>query len=318
MRAIWTGELSFGLVNVPVKVYSAIESHDAKSHQVDAKDGTRIRYKRVREGTDDEVEFAQIANAYESESGEQVVLTKEDLKSMPVERHREIAVTEFVPSEDIDPIQFDRPYYLEPSSKSPKAYMLLRQALQETDRLAICTFTLRNRTRLCALRVVGNVMVLQTLLWPDEIRVPDFPSLTEDVKIRPQELSMAASLIESMSTDFDPDAYEDDYQIQLKQLVEAKSDGRSAFEDTEEDSGDGDDEVADLLAALRASVKNRKAAGNGASKSSAPSKRATASKGRTVSKSGTASKSRSASKSTDKESGEKGTAAKDSGQRKTG
>ncbi|RDH09770.1 Ku protein, partial [Tsukamurella pulmonis] len=131
MRAIWTGELSFGLVNVPVKVYSAIESHDAKSHQVDAKDGVRIRYKRVREGTDDEVEFANIANAYESDEGETVVLSKEDIKSMPVEKHREIAVTEFVPREDVDPIMFDKPYYLEPSSKSPKAYVLLRQALQE-------------------------------------------------------------------------------------------------------------------------------------------------------------------------------------------
>ncbi len=259
MRAIWTGELSFGLVNVPVKVYSAIESHDAKSHQVDSKDGTRIRYKRVREGTDDEVEFAQIANAYESESGEPVVLTKEDIKSMPVERHREIAVTEFVPSEDIDPIQFDRPYYLEPSSKSPKAYILLRQALQETDRLAICTFTLRSRTRLCALRVVGNVMVLQTLLWPDEIRVPEFPALTEDVKIRPQELAMAASLIESMSTDFDPDAYADDYQEQLRQLIEAKAAGGTAFEEASDEARDEDDEVADLLAALRASVQSRKA-----------------------------------------------------------
>ncbi|ADG76856.1 Non-homologous end joining protein Ku OS=Tsukamurella paurometabola (strain ATCC 8368 / DSM/ CCUG 35730 / CIP 100753 / JCM 10117 / KCTC 9821 / NBRC 16120/ NCIMB 702349 / NCTC 13040) OX=521096 GN=ku PE=3 SV=1 [Tsukamurella paurometabola] len=260
MRAIWTGELSFGLVNVPVKVYSAIESHDAKSHQVDAKDGVRIRYKRVREGTDDEVEFANIANAYEADSGDTVILSKEDIKSMPVEKHREIAVTEFVPREDVDPIMFDKPYYLEPSSKSPKAYVLLRQALQETDRLAICTFTLRNRTRLCALRVVGNVMVLQTLLWPDEIRTPDFPALTEDVKIRPQELAMAASLIDSMSTDFDPEQYEDDYQVQLQQLIEAKSTGETAFPDAPEDEGDEDDEVADLLAALRASVKSRESA----------------------------------------------------------
>ncbi|GAA0998736.1 non-homologous end joining protein Ku [Tsukamurella strandjordii] len=257
MRAIWTGELSFGLVNVPVKVYSAIESHDAKSHQVDAKDGVRIRYKRVREGTDDEVEFANIANAYEADSGDTVILSKEDIKSMPVERHREISVTEFVPREDVDPIMFDKPYYLEPSSKSPKAYVLLRQALQETDRLAICTFTLRNRTRLCALRVVGNVMVLQTLLWPDEIRTPEFPSLTEDVKIRPQELAMAASLIDSMATDFDPEQYEDDYQVQLQQLIEAKSTGETAFPDAPDEAGDEDDEVADLLAALRASVKSR-------------------------------------------------------------
>ncbi|GAB3134212.1 Ku protein [Tsukamurella serpentis] len=260
MRAIWTGELSFGLVNVPVKVYSAIESHDAKSHQVDSKDGVRIRYKRVREGTDDEVEFANIANAYESDDGETVVLSKDDVKSMPVEKHREIAVTEFVPREDVDPIMFDKPYFLEPSSKSPKAYVLLRQALQETDRLAICTFTLRNRTRLCALRVVGNVMVLQTLLWPDEVRTPEFPALTEDVKIRPQELAMAASLIDSMATDFDPDQYEDDYQVQLRQLIEAKATGGEAFPEVPEEETE-DDEVADLLAALKASVKNRESQG---------------------------------------------------------
>ncbi|GAA4386297.1 non-homologous end joining protein Ku [Tsukamurella soli] len=269
MRAMWTGELSFGLVNVPVKVYSAIESHDARSHQVDSKDGTRIRYKRVREGTDDEVEFAQIANAYESEAGDSVVLTKDDIKSMPVEKHREIAVTEFVPRTDIDPIMFDRPYYLEPSSKSPKAYILLRQALQETDRLAICTFTLRSRTRLCALRVVGNVMVLQTLLWPDEIRVPEFPALSEDVKIRPQELAMAASLIDSMATDFDPDAYEDDYQAQLHLLIEAKATGGQAFPEEPEEAGDEDDEVADLLAALRASVKAREGADGAGGRSGA-------------------------------------------------
>jgi DNA end-binding protein Ku len=262
MRAIWTGELSFGLVNVPVKVYSAVESHDAKSHQVDAKDGSRIRYRRVREGTDEEVEFANIANAYESSNGSTVVLSKEDVKSMPVERHREIAITDFVPREDIDPIMFDKPYYLEPASKSPKAYVLLRRALAETDRLAVCSFTLRNRTRLCALRVVGNVMVLQTLLWPDEIRVPQFPALAEDVSIKPQELAMAASLIDSMATDFDPDAYQDDYQEQLRQLIEAKAEGGVAFAEPEETPVE-DDEVADLLAALQASVKNRQTGGAG-------------------------------------------------------
>lgn len=260
MRAIWTGELSFGLVNVPVKVYSAVQSHDAKSHQVDAKDGRRIRYRRVREGTNEEVEFAGIANAYESAEGATVVLTRDDLNSMPVERHREIAITDFVPREEIDPIMFDKPYYLEPASKSPKAYVLLRRALAQTDRLAVCTFTLRSRTRLCALRVVGNVLVLQTLLWPDEIRVPEFPALTEDTTIKSQELAMAASLIESMATNFDAEGHQDDYQVQLAQLIEARAAGGVAF--VEADDGPvEDEEVADLLAALAASVNRRKPGG---------------------------------------------------------
>ncbi|MEH3153843.1 MAG: Ku protein [Gordonia paraffinivorans] len=259
MRSIWKGDLSFGLVNVPVKVYSATESHDRTSHQVDSKDGTRIRYRKVREGTDTEVEFADIANAYESDSGETVILTKSDLAELPVQRSPEISITGFVPEEQVDPIYFDKPYYLEPASKSTKAYVLLRQALADTERLAIATFTLRNRTRLAALRVVDNVMTLQTLLWPDEVRKPEFASLDDEPELRPQELSMAASLIDSMATDFDPDEYEDTYQLELGKLIEAKAQGSEAFPvaDDADDGADADSEVADLLAALRASVKSR-------------------------------------------------------------
>ncbi|WOC12046.1 Non-homologous end joining protein Ku [Gordonia sp. MP11Mi] len=260
MRSIWKGDLSFGLVNVPVKVYSATESHDRSSHQVDAKDGTRIRYRRVREGTDAEVEYASIANAYETDSGESVILTKADLAELPVTRSPEIAILEFVPIDQVDPIYFDKPYYLEPSSKSPKAYVLLAKALERTERLAIANFTLRNRTRLAALRVIDDVMTLQTLLWPDEVRVPDFDFLSSDVEIRDKELDMAASLIETMASDFDPSQFEDTYQAELSKLIEAKAGGDNAFAEPEAaKADDGDDEVADLLAALQASVKNRAA-----------------------------------------------------------
>ncbi|MCK0520530.1 Ku protein [Williamsia sp. DF01-3] len=264
MRSIWKGDLSFGLVNVPVKVYSATESHDRKSHQVDSNDGTRIRYRKVREGTDEEVEFSQIANAYESDTGQTVVLTKDDLAELPVQRSPEISITDFVPVDQVDPIYFDKPYYLEPASKSPKAYALMREALKDTDRLAIATFTLRNRTRLAALRVVGNVLTLQTLLWPDEVREAAFPSLDESPDLKPQELKMAASLIESMSADFDPSQYEDTYQNELSKLIEAKAEGTEAFTAPEKaDDEDDDSEVADLLAALRASVKNRTGSADG-------------------------------------------------------
>lgn len=259
MRSIWKGDLSFGLVNVPVKVYSATESHDRKSYQVDSSDGTRIRYRRVREGTDTEVEFSDIANAYESSAGDTVILTKDDLASLPVQKSPEISILEFVPVEQVDPIYFDKPYYLEPSSKSPKAYVLLARALQETDRLAIASFTLRNRTRMAALRVIEpGVMTLQTLLWPDEVRKPDFGFLDDDVEIRDQELKMASSLIDSMAQDYDPSEFSDTYQEELAKLIDAKSDGSEAFPEAEEDSTeDEDSEVADLLAALRASVKDR-------------------------------------------------------------
>ncbi|USX45218.1 Ku protein [Dietzia kunjamensis] len=260
MRSIWKGEVSFGLVNVPVKVYAATEDHDLHARQVDKKDGVRIRYKKVRDDNGEEVEFADIAKAYESEEGEMVILTKDDLASLPVEQNHEIEVTEFVPADQVDPVAFDNAYFLEPASRSNRAYVLMREALQQTDRLAICTFTLRNRTRLCALRVYKDVLMLQTLLWPDEIRPAILEGLDKEAKVRPQEVKMAASLIETMAADFEPEKYEDDYQNQLKELIEAKAAGGEAFTVEEKDTSgddDGDDEVADLLAALRASVKDR-------------------------------------------------------------
>jgi DNA end-binding protein Ku len=259
MRSIWKGEVSFGLVNVPVKVDSATEDHDLHARQVDKKDGVRIRYKKARDDNGEEVESSDIAKAYESDEGEMVILTKEDLASLPVEQNHEIEVTEFVPADQVDPVAFDNAYFLEPASRSNRAYVLMREALQQTDRLAICTFTLRNRTRLCALRVYKDVLMLQTLLWPDEIRPAILEGLDKEAKVRPQDVKMAASLIETMAADFEPEKYEDDYQNQLKELIEAKAAGGEAFTVEEKDtSGDvGDDEVADLLAALRASVKNR-------------------------------------------------------------
>ena len=259
MRSIWKGEVSFGLVNVPVKVYAATEDHDLRARQVDKNDGVRIRYKRVRDDNGEEVEYGDIAKAYESDEGEMVILTKEDLASLPVEQNHEIEVTEFVPADQVDPVAFDNAYFLEPASRSNRAYILMREALESTDRLAICTFTLRNRTHLCALRVYKDVLMLQTLLWPDEIRPAILEGLDKEAKVRPQEVKMAASLIETMAADFEPEKYEDDYQNQLKELIEAKAAGGEAFtvEERESSDDDGDDEVADLLAALRASVKDR-------------------------------------------------------------
>ena len=263
MRSIWKGSIAFGLVNVPVKVYSATEDHDVKFHQVHAKDNGRIRYKRVCEVCGEVVEYRDIAKAYESDDGQTVIITDEDIATLPEERSREIEVLEFVPASDIDPMMYDRSYFLEPEGKSSKSYVLLAKTLMETDRVAIVHFALRNKTRLAALRVQDfskrDVMVIQTLLWPDEIRDPDFPVLDKKVEIKPAELKMASQVVESMTDDFNPDRYHDDYQEQLHELIQAKLEGGEAFTTEEQPKElDETEDVSDLLAKLEASVKARR------------------------------------------------------------
>jgi len=266
MRAIWKGAITFGLVNVPIKLYSATEDHDIGLHQVHDADGGRIRYERRCEVCGKVVEYAHIDKAY-AEGKTTVVLSDEDLKSLPEERSHEIEVVEFVPSEQIDEIMFDRSYFLEPDKSASKPYALLRRALEETDRTAIVQFSLRQKTRLGALRSRGKVLMLQSLLWDDEVREADFPSLKEDVRVAPQELKMAASLIDNMATDFNPDKFSDEYQDQLRQLIAAKLekgdalDTAATFGEQEEEADRG--EVVDLLEALRRSVEENRAARKG-------------------------------------------------------
>lgn len=277
MRAIWKGAVAFGLVNVPVKVYAATEDHDVSLHQVHAKDGGRIRYQRICEIDGEVVPYADIDRAYDD--GEHtVVLTKDDIASLPSERSREIEVVEFVPSDQVDPIMLDRSYFLEPDSSSPKAYVLLRRTLEETDRTAIVRFTLRQKTRLAALRVRGEVLVLQTLLWADEVREASFPALDEPVKISAKELELSASLVDSFADDFRPDEFVDDYQRELKTLIEAKIEQGDTLDTAatfgEQESEEKGGEVIDLMDALRASVERSRAArGDGGAKKDAPAKK---------------------------------------------
>jgi DNA end-binding protein Ku len=290
MRSIWKGSISFGLVNVPVKVYSATEDHDLKFHQIHGKDNGRIRYKRVCEVCGEVVEYRDIARAFESDDGQLVVITDEDISTLPEERSREIEVVEFVPASDIDPLMYDRSYYLEPDGKSSKSYVLLAKTLAETERVAIVHFALRSKTRLAALRVKDfskrDVMVVHTLLWPDELRDPDFPVLDKEVEIKGAELKMAGQVVESMTDDFHPERFEDTYQEQLKELVEAKLEGGEAFttEEAEPKELDETEDVSDLLAKLEASVKARRG-GDGASgdgqATKAPAKKAGAAKSAT-------------------------------------
>lgn len=268
MRAIWKGALTFGLVNVPVKVYSATEDHDVPLHQVHAADGGRIRYQRICELDGEVVPYAEIDKAYDD--GERtVVLTAEDIASLPAERSREIEVVEFVPSAQIDLLTLDRAYYLEPDSTSPKAYVLLRRTLEATDRTAIVRFSLRQKTRLAALRVRGEVLVLQTLLWADEVRDASFSALSEPVQISAKELDLSASLVESFSGDFDPGQYVDAYQQELRTLIDAKLAHGDALDTAEtfgaQDRKDAGGEVIDLMAALTASVERARARRDAAS-----------------------------------------------------
>ena len=263
MRSIWKGSIAFGLVNVPVKVYSATEDHDLKFHQVHAKDNGRIRYKRVCEECGEVVEYRDIAKAYEADNGQTVVITDDDIATLPEEQSHEIEVLEFVPASGIDPLMYDRSYFLEPDGTSPKSYVLLAKTLSETDRVAIVHFALRNKTRLAALRVKDfskrHVMVVHTLLWPDEIRDPDFPGLDTPVEVRAPELKMAGQVVESMAADFRPEEFTDTYQEQLRELVEAKLAGGEAFTAPQTPARlDETDDVSDLLAKLEASVRRRR------------------------------------------------------------
>ncbi len=256
MRAIWKGAVSFGLVSVPVKLYSATESHDVSFRQVHAKDGGRIKYQRVCSVDGEEVAYADIAKGYETEDGEMVILTDEDLAELPSTSSREIAVEKFVPSDQIDPMLFEKSYYLEPEGTGAKPYALLRQALIDADRMAVVTVALRQRTTVAVLRVRDDVIVLQTMMWPDEIRQPDFN--IETGKAKAAEVKMANMLVETLAGDFDASEFEDDYAEAVEALVKAKIEGGEVKRTAVSTKSSG--EVVDLLAALQRSVDAAKTA----------------------------------------------------------
>ena len=254
MRAIWKGAVSFGLVSVPVKLYAATESHDVSFRQVHAKDGGRIKYQRVCSIDGEEVPYSDIAKGYETEDGEMVILSEDDLAELPSTSSREIAVEKFVPSEQIDPMMFEKSYYLEPEKSGAKPYALLRQALKDADRMAVVTVALRQRTSVAVLRVRatdnGDVIVLQTMMWPDEVRQPDFNIEAGDVK--DSEVKMAHMLVETLAGDFDASEFEDDYAGAVETLVKTKIEGGEVKKTATSTKSSG--EVVDLLAALQKSV----------------------------------------------------------------
>ncbi|MGI5147080.1 Ku protein [Plantactinospora sp. CA-294935] len=258
MRAIWRGAVSFGLVSIGVRVYSATEEKDIRFHQVHRTDGGRIRYKRVCSIDGEEVSYDDIAKGYDIGGGEMVILTDEDFAELPLSTSHAIDVLEFVPAEQVDPILYNKAYFLEPDGAAAKPYVLLRDALTDSERVAIVKVALRQREQLATLRVREGVLLLNTMLWPDEIRRPDFGFLDEDIKVRPPELAMASSLIDSMAGEFEPDIFTDDYRAALQEVIDAKVEGREVVQPEEVEEAPA--AAVDLMAALRASVDRARAA----------------------------------------------------------
>ena len=298
-RAIWKGAVSFGLVSVPVKLYAATESHDISFRQVHAKDGGRIKYQRVCSIDGEEVAYADIAKGYETDDGQMVVLDDDDFADLPASSSREISVEKFVPREQIEPMWLEKSYYLEPDAAAAKPYALLREALKEADRVAVVTVSLRSRMTTAVLRVRDDVIVMQTMMWPDEIRKPDFAGLdSADLDVKPQELQMARMLVETLAGDYDADDFEDDYQEALEALVRAKLEGGEVKQVEKQEAAGG--EVVDLLAALQKSVDAAKSSRGESTSKSASGSKPTAEKGGKKSTAKKAPAKKSAKKSTAK------------------
>jgi DNA end-binding protein Ku len=252
MRSIWKGAISFGLVTIPVKLYAATEQRDIAFRQVHKADGGQIRFRRVCSVDGEEVPYSDVAKGYPLPSGEMIVLTDEDLASLPLATSKTIEVLQFTSAEQVDPIFFAKSYYIEPDATGARLYALLRDALEQSGRVAIVKVALRQRESLAMLRVREGVFVLETMLWPEEVRAADFPFLDGHIEVRPQELKMAGSLIDTTTAGFDPDEYHDDYREALERVIEAKISGNEAVLP----GGEPEEAApaADLMATLRASV----------------------------------------------------------------
>ena len=275
MRVVWRGTISFGLVTIPVRLYVATESKRVPSHQIHVPDGGRVQYKRVCSIDGVEVPYEEIGRGYVSTTGELVVLNDVDLAMLPAKTSRSIEVVSFLPMAAVDPIYFDRNYSVEPEPQAATAYRLMRDALRKLERVAVAKVTLRDREIIAVLRVHDDVLLLATLLWPDEVREPSFPFLTEDDEwLSPsQELAMAEALINSLSDDqLDPARYRDVHRETLTALIDAKATGRTT--PITEEPTPGIAAAPDLLSALRASIEaakqRRSTTGNGGRRRSMP------------------------------------------------
>jgi DNA end-binding protein Ku len=298
-RAIWTGSISFGLLNVPVRLYSAVSRKNVSFRELRASDSSRIRHKRVAEADGEEVPYEEIVKGYEIAPEQYVVLTRDELEELDPQKTKAIEIQDFVDLDEIDPIYFDHPYYLGPDKGAEKAYALLVKAMSDSNKVAIARFVLRNRENLAAIRPMGKVLTMATMRFADEVVSPDE---LEDVvpangrKLEKREVEMAQQLIESLSGEFDPDKYRDEYREELLSLIERKGRGEEVVEAVSE--APKPTKAPDLMAALEESLAAVKgeplAAGSkrdGAAKSDGGTKPASRAK------SGSRAKSKSSAKS---------------------
>lgn len=260
MRVMWKGAISFGLVTIPVKVFGATETRSVGFHQLHDEDHGRIQYRRYCSVCGQEVPFEHIVRGHEHEKDSYVVVSDEELGALEVKSSRAVDILQFVDPAEIDPIYFQRSYYLVPDKIGAKAYHLLRQAMAEGDRVAVAKVAFRDKEHLATVRVQGDVLVLETMYWPDEIRAPAFAELEAPVEVRPKELEMAVSLIESLTGPWNPEEFRDEYRDAVLELIEKKVAGEEITVAPAAEPA----EVVDLVAALKASVdaaKKRRATG---------------------------------------------------------
>ena len=254
-RAIWSGSISFGLLNVPVRMYSAVARRNIALREIRESDSSRIKHRRVAEGTDEEVPYDEIIKAYEVTPGRYVPLTKDEMQGLAPEKTRAIDVQDFVDLDEIDPMYFDSPYYLGPAAGAEKAYSLLAKAMAASGKVAISRFVFRNKEHLAAIRSNGEVLTLTTMRFADEVvPVSELDDVIPEKVPKPnkREQEMAEQLIESLSSDFEPDAYHDEYREQLLNLIERKAEGKEIVaSDTEAPQAT---KAPDLMAALEESI----------------------------------------------------------------
>ena len=250
-RSIWKGAISFGLVTIPIKLFSATEEKDISFRQVHPEDGGRIKYKRTCEKCGQEIPFGEIAKGYELADGRMVILEKEDFDTLPLTTTKAVEVVQFVAADEVDPTYFAKTYFMEAEGPGAKPYVLLRDALINTGRCAVVKVALRSREALALVRPKDGVLLMHTMLWPDELRDGSFAAPPTDVTVSDAEVTMAQSFIEALTSDFDPTQFSDAYREAIEQVVRSKADGVEIEAPPEEE---GEAEVVDLVAALRASV----------------------------------------------------------------
>ena len=297
-RAIWTGSISFGLLNVPVKLYSAVSSRSISFRELRKSDSSRVRHKRVAEEDGEEVGYEEIVKGYEIAPDQYVVMTRDELEDLSPKKSKTIAIEDFVDLDQIDPIYFDRPYYLGPQPGAERAYALLVQAMGEQKKIAVARFVMRNKESLAAIRATGDVLTLATMRFADEVVPPDqldgLLGDSEDVEPKKKEVEMAKALIDSLANDFDPSAYKDEYRDELIALIESKARGEDLV--TTDPETPKPTKAPDLMAALEESLAAVKSEdlGGGGDKKPAPKKR---SAGKSSGKSSSSSGSKAGSKS---------------------